>query len=166
MNPYFQQHIQNKIKDWAAAQQQVKEWQETGETVVFTNGCFDLLHYGHIYYLAAAKELGNRLVVALNTDASVQELKGQHRPIKDQKNRLHLMASLQMVDLVVLFGEPTPLELIQQLSPNILVKGGDWRPSQIVGSDYVLSKGGTVQSLPFIEGYSTTVLEQKIKLSK
>lgn len=166
MNLYFQQHIQNKIKDWATAQLQVKEWQDAGETVVFTNGCFDLLHYGHIYYLAAAKELGNRLVVALNTDASVQQLKGPNRPIKDQKNRLHLMASLQMVDLVVLFGEPTPLELIQELSPNVLVKGGDWQPSQIVGSDCVLSKGGKVQSLPFIEGYSTTALEQKIKLSK
>lgn len=162
MSQYFQQHIKSKIQDWQQAQKTVYDWQNSGLKIVFTNGCFDLVHYGHLHYLSAASELGAKLVVALNSDASISLLKGKNRPIKDAKNRLHLMASLQVVDLVVSFGEDTPLELIKLLQPDILVKGGDWKPSQIVGSQIVLDKGGSVHSLPFITGYSTSLLEQKI----
>lgn len=162
MSQYFQKTIQTKIQNWQNAKKTVQQWQASRQKVVFTNGCFDLIHFGHLYYLAAAKELGDKLIVALNSDASVQHLKGTTRPIKDAKNRLHLMASLQMVDLVLEFDEETPQKLIEWLSPNILVKGGDWKPEQIVGSDFVIQNGGAVHSLAFIEGYSTTKLEQKI----
>lgn len=161
MNQHFQQ-LKNKLQDWQGAQKQVAAWQDAGEEVVFTNGCFDLLHYGHIYYLAEAASLGNRLVVGLNGDASIQRLKGAHRPIKEQISREHVLASLAFVDLVVLFEQDTPLELISLLLPDLLVKGGDWQPKDIVGSNIVLQHGGKVQSLAFVDGYSTTRLEQKI----
>ncbi|HHJ49952.1 MAG TPA: D-glycero-beta-D-manno-heptose 1-phosphate adenylyltransferase [Phaeodactylibacter sp.] len=144
-------------------QQQVQAWRKAGERVVFTNGCFDILHYGHVDYLARAAGLGDRLVVGLNSDASVSRLKGAHRPIQDEQSRLHVMAALGFVDAVTLFEEDTPLELIRLLMPDVLVKGGDWRPEQIVGADLVLAAGGEVHSLPFIEGYSTTAIENKIK---
>ncbi len=162
MSQYFQQNIKTKIQDWQTASKTVQNWQQLGLEVVFTNGCFDLIHYGHLHYLAEAKSLGQKLVVALNSDASISRLKGASRPIKDAKNRLHLMASLAVVDLVVLFEQDTPLELIKQLTPDILVKGGDWKVSQIIGNQWVVAHGGSVESLPFIEGYSTTRLVDKI----
>lgn len=162
MNPFFQK-ITHKIQDWSKATQTVRIWQNNGLEVVFTNGCFDLIHFGHLTYLAEAAAQGQKLVLGLNSDASVARLKGAHRPIKDQKNRAHLLASLEMVDLVVLFEEDTPLDLIKTIQPDILVKGGDWTIEQIVGSEVVLAKGGSVRSLTFIEGYSTTKLEQKIQ---
>lgn len=161
MSPFFPA-IQYKIQSWEGAQAQVQAWQAQGETVVFTNGCFDLIHYGHLQYLSEAAQLGGHLIVGLNSDASVQALKGAHRPIKDFNSRVALMASLSMVDLVVVFEELTPLNLIQTLSPDILVKGGDWKPEQIVGSDWVLARGGAVHSLPYLEGFSTTNIEQRI----
>lgn len=154
--------IQHKIKDRQALQDAVRHWQAAGERVVFTNGCFDILHYGHLHYLADARDLGQRLVVALNSGASVSRLKGPLRPINDEATRAHLMAALAMVDAVTFFDEDTPLELIRMIAPDILVKGGDWRPEQIVGSELVLARGGQVHSLPFVEGYSTTRIEQKI----
>lgn len=141
----------------------IRKWQNNGLEVVFTNGCFDLVHFGHLAYLAEAAAQGQKLVLGLNSDASVARLKGAHRPIKDQKNRAYLLASLEMVDLVVLFEADTPLELIETLQPDVLVKGGDWAVDQIVGSEIVLAKGGRVKSLTFVEGYSTTNLEQKIQ---
>jgi D-glycero-beta-D-manno-heptose 1-phosphate adenylyltransferase len=129
---------------------------------VFTNGCFDLLHFGHLHYLAAARDLGERLVIGLNSAASVSRLKGKHRPINDELTRQHTLAALAFVDAVVVFEEDTPLNLIQIVQPDILVKGGDWSADQIVGAEVVLSKGGQVLSLPFIAGYSTTNIEQKI----
>ncbi len=155
--------IEAKIKDWEQAQTAVRRWQESGLRVVFTNGCFDILHYGHIHYLASARDLGDRLVIGLNSAASVRRLKGEHRPINDEQTRQTLLAALEFVDAVVVFEEDTPLALIQTLLPDVLVKGGDWQVADIVGSKVVLSKGGEVRSLPYIEGYSTTAIEEKIR---
>lgn len=156
------QPISHKIKTAQALTEIVAEWRNAGDTIVFTNGCFDLLHYGHIHYLEAARMLGDRLVVGLNSAASVRRLKGPRRPINDELTRTHLLAALQCVDVVTVFEEDTPLHLIEQVLPDILVKGGDWQPEHIVGSAIVLARGGQVRSLPFAEGYSTTNIEQRI----
>ncbi len=156
--------ISKKIAgDYRQASDVVKQWQQQGLEVVFTNGCFDLMHKGHILYLEEASQQGDKLIVAINADKSVRKLKGKNRPIKDEDNRSLIMAALSFVDLVVVFHEETPLELIEMVSPDILVKGGDWRPDQIVGSEHVIDHGGVVLSLQFVEGYSTTALENKIK---
>lgn len=124
--------------------------------IVFTNGCFDILHIGHIKYLQEAKQQGDLLVVGVNTDASVQRLKGPSRPIQKEQDRAEILSALACVDFVTLFDEDTPLNLIQEIMPHVLVKGGDWKPEQIVGSDIVQAAGGKVLSLHFIEGRSTT----------
>lgn len=157
------QKIQEKIQDWPTIAQTVAQWKSQNQTIVFTNGCFDILHYGHIHYLTEARDLGDKLIIGLNSKASVQRLKGKHRPINDEQTRQFLLASLQYVDAVVVFEEDTPLELITLVVPDILVKGGDYELHQIVGADLVLKNGGVVKSLPFIEGYSTTKIEAKIK---
>lgn len=154
--------IQQKIKTPETIAQALAEWRAIGQRIVFTNGCFDLLHYGHLHYLAQARDLADRLVVGLNSADSVRRLKGPNRPINDELTRTHLLAALQMVDAIIVFEEDTPLDLIQLVQPDILVKGGDWKPEQIVGSDLVLARGGQVLSLPFVAGYSTTNIEQKI----
>lgn len=141
------------------------KWASENQKVVFTNGCFDILHFGHIHYLADAADCGDKLIVGLNSDSSVSALKGPSRPINDIMTRKTLLSSLSFVDAVIVFEKATPLELIQELTPNVLVKGGDWETSQIIGSDWVLQHGGEVLSLPFIEGYSTTSIETKIKNS-
>jgi len=140
----------------------VSYWKSTNQRIVFTNGCFDLIHYGHLHYLAEAAALGDKLIVALNSDASVQRLKGPQRPIKDEINRLFLMASLACVDATLLFKEDTPAQLIDLIIPDVLVKGGDWSIDKIVGADTVLKNGGTVKNLAFMEGYSTSALIKKI----
>lgn len=155
-------HIEQKIQTAAQLLATLALWRGAGDTIVFTNGCFDLLHYGHLHYLAQARDLGDRLVIGLNSGDSVRRLKGPRRPINDELTRQHQMAALEFVDAVVVFDTDTPLGLIQLLEPDILVKGGDWQPEQIVGSDLVLARGGKVLSLPFVEGYSTTNIEQKI----
>jgi rfaE bifunctional protein nucleotidyltransferase chain/domain len=160
------QKISSKIMDAAMAQKQVSGWQAAGLEVVFTNGCFDLLHFGHVHYLADARALGDKLVVGLNSTASVRRLKGAHRPINDLLTRQIVLAALEVVDLVVVFEADTPYELINLLKPDTLVKGGDWQPEQIVGSDLVLERGGQVLSLPFQDGYSTTNIESKILKNK
>jgi D-glycero-beta-D-manno-heptose 1-phosphate adenylyltransferase len=157
------QQIEAKIVTWSQAQVQAANWRSAGERVVFTNGCFDLLHYGHLQYLAEARGLGQRLILGLNSAASVRRLKGPQRPINDEKTRAWQMASLVFVDLVVVFEEDTPLDLIRALEPDILVKGGDYRLEDIVGADLVLARGGQVLTLPFIPGYSTSSIEEKIK---
>jgi len=154
--------IEHKIQDFEQIQHTLAQWRAQGDVVVFTNGCFDILHYGHLHYLARARDLGQRLVVGLNSAASVRRLKGPNRPINDEETRTHLLAALEVVDAVVVFEDDTPLELIRIAAPDILVKGGDWKPEQIVGADLVLARGGKVQSLPFVAGYSTTNIEQKI----
>lgn len=155
--------IHNKIQTWDELSQTAKGWKSEGLRIVFTNGCFDILHFGHIHYLAQARDLGERLVVGMNSAGSVRRLKGSGRPINDEATRLHLLAALSMVDAVTAFEEDTPYELIRLLLPDILVKGGDWDPEAIVGSDLVLANGGVVRSLPYVEGYSTTLIEKKIK---
>lgn len=132
--------------------------------MVFTNGCFDLLHQGHVRYLQAARRLGDILVVALNTDESVRALKGPSRPVNSLAERLEVIAALESVDYVTWFGDPTPLGLILALKPKVLVKGGDWKISQIVGAPEVLSWGGRVKSLPYLEDRSTTLMIQRAQI--
>lgn len=156
--------IQNKI--FSNAQQflpTLTQWKKSGETVVFTNGCFDLVHRGHIDSLQKAADLGDRLVVGLNSDVSVKLLKGENRPLIDQQSRAVLLASLLMVDAVILFDEETPYQLIQQVVPHVLVKGAEYQVGEIAGSDVVLAAGGKVERIQLTEGFSTTGLIQKIK---
>lgn len=148
--------IRHKIFDRAGLVRQAGKWRETGKTIVFTNGCFDILHKGHLEILGRSAEFGDVLVVALNTDASVQKLKGPQRPVNDEDFRLMMMASLEIVDAVVLFGEETPAELIGALSPDVLVKGGDYSIDQIAGASHVLAHGGEVKIVPIVRGYSTS----------
>lgn len=158
--------IQNKIKSQTDLILQVKHWKATNQKVVFTNGCFDLLHYGHVYYLAQAKELGDKLIVAINSDESIRKLKGNHRPINTVETRTFLLASMEMIDALIVFEDDTPIPLLKLLEPQILVKGGDRKTlDEIVGADVVLDYGGTVKSLAFKPGYSTTQIEEKIKNS-
>ncbi|MBO4645818.1 MAG: D-glycero-beta-D-manno-heptose 1-phosphate adenylyltransferase [Bacteroidales bacterium] len=141
-----------------------RAWQRPEGTVVFTNGCFDLLHRGHVTYLAQARDLGDFLVVGLNSDSSVRRLKGPGRPVNREADRALVLAALSSVDCVILFEEDTPEQLIRHIRPDILVKGGDYRICDIVGADFVTSNGGQVTTLPFVEGYSTTkTLQQHIK---
>lgn len=133
------------------------------ETVVFTNGCFDVLHRGHVEYLDRARRLGDRLVVGLNTDESVQRLKGPDRPLVHQEDRARILAALECVDAVVLFDEDTPRGLVAALLPDVLTKGGDYRPEGIVGREEVVEAGGRLEVIPFVEGYSTTDLMERIR---
>lgn len=135
---------------------------QTGKKVVFTNGCFDLLHPGHVRYLQQARALGDALIVALNSDRSVRELKGDKRPILNESERAEVMAALACVDYVTVFDEPTPREIISALLPDILVKGGDWSIDNIVGREEVEAAGGQVMSLPFVDGCSTTDVIERI----
>lgn len=141
----------------------IKSYKEEGLKIVFTNGCFDLLHLGHIQYLREAKKLGDVLIVGLNSDASVKKLKGNNRPIHDELSRSTMLVALEMVDHVIVFEESTPLTLIEYILPDVLVKGGDWTIDKIIGADLVIENGGSVKSLIFKEGYSTTSIIEKIK---
>ena len=136
---------------------------KSGKKIVFTNGCFDLLHVGHIRYLRQAKSLGDLLVIGLNADASVRRLKGPRRPVTRQAERAEVLSALECVDHLVLFSEDTPEKLIRLVCPDFLVKGGDWKKKDIVGAGFIESQGGKVRSLPYIEGFSTTGLLKKIK---
>lgn len=140
----------------------LSEWRFHNEKIVFTNGCFDVLHYGHIEYLAKAASIGSKLILGVNTDASVKKLKGEKRPINSEKARALTLAALVFVDKVVFFEEDTPLELIRQVQPDVLVKGGDYRPEEIVGYEVVKAKGGEILTLDFVKGYSTTEILEKI----
>ena len=140
----------------------LEQWKNEGE-VVFTNGCFDIVHLGHVDYLEKARSLGVRLVVGLNTDASVQRLKGPERPLVNEYARARVMAAFEFIDAVILFDEPTPLELITFLIPDILVKGDDYSIENIVGADVVIQHGGVVKTISLVNGYSTTNLVNKIK---
>ena len=139
----------------------LKKSRACGKRVVFTNGCFDILHVGHIRYLREAKSLGDILVVGLNSDASVRSLK-PGRPVNREADRAEVLAALSFVDHVVMFNEKTPEKLIKKIRPDVLVKGGDWKVKDIVGGDFVKSIGGKVKNIPFVKGYSTTSLIEKI----
>ncbi|MDD3523528.1 MAG: D-glycero-beta-D-manno-heptose 1-phosphate adenylyltransferase [Candidatus Cloacimonetes bacterium] len=134
-----------------------------GKKIVFTNGCFDILHAGHVQYLEEARGMGDILVVGLNSDSSVTRLKGSERPVNNERDRYLVLQALRAVDYVIIFQEDTPYELIREIQPDVLVKGGDWAPEEIVGSDIVLSKGGVVRSLRFVEGLSTTGVIEKLR---
>ncbi len=148
--------LKAKIVSLEALQHKAAIWRFKGKRIVFTNGCFDLLHRGHLHTLSAARELGDVLVIGLNNDASVQRLKGPTRPIQDETTRAEVLAALLLVDAVVLFDEDTPLELIKTLTPDVLVKGGDYVPETIVGYDWVTQHGGKVEIVPLLDGHSTT----------
>lgn len=153
----------SKLLNRANVVEVISSWKQQGLRIVFTNGCFDILHEGHVRYLNEASRLGDRLLIGLNADASVTRLKGPERPINPQESRAYVLAGLECVDAVILFDEDTPLQLIQLLEPEVLVKGGDWEVQQIVGSEFVIQKGGQVFSLPFYNGFSTSSIEAKIK---
>ncbi len=152
-----------KLKTWDEISIIVNKQKQKGKKIVFTNGCFDILHAGHIKYLQEAKELGDILIIGLNSDDSIKRLKGKERPINSQTDRAVVLGGLSSVDYVVIFQEDTPLNLIKHIKPDILVKGGDWKVEEIVGSDIVLSYNGQVKSLSFIEQISTSLIIKKIK---
>lgn len=155
--------LENKILSLEKLSPFLSIWRFRDQKIVFTNGCFDLLHLGHIDYLAKAASMGNKLIIGLNSDSSTAALKGPNRPITDQKSRSHILAALSFVDAVVLFDEATPYELIKAIRPTILVKGADYTVDKIVGADIVLANGGEVKTIQYIEGYSTSAIEQKIR---
>lgn len=157
------QALQNKITTKEELLKIMSAKRIYGHKIVFTNGCFDILHPGHIRYLSAARDMGDFLVIGLNSDDSVSRLKGPARPIQKQDVRAELMAALHIVDAIVIFDEDTPLELISFLKPDVLVKGGDYTINTIVGADVVQNNGGRVEVIPFEDGYSTTTLIETIK---
>jgi D-beta-D-heptose 7-phosphate kinase/D-beta-D-heptose 1-phosphate adenosyltransferase len=151
-----------KVLPLAALRAERERLRQAGKNVVFTNGCFDLLHPGHVRYLQQARALGDALIVALNSDRSVRELKGDRRPILTEQERAEVMAALASVDYVTVFDEATPREIIAALLPDVLVKGGDWGVDKIVGREEVEAAGGQVMSLPFVDGCSTTDVIERI----
>ncbi|WP_276133403.1 D-glycero-beta-D-manno-heptose 1-phosphate adenylyltransferase [Polluticoccus soli] len=156
--------IQNKIfTDEVTITRHAHMWRDLGKKIVFTNGCFDILHHGHLDYLARAADMGNILVVGLNTDASVKRLKGAERPLNNQTDRAFQLAALLCVDAVCLFDEDTPENLIKLVNPDILAKGGDYTEDKIVGAPFVKANGGRVEVIPFVQGYSTSSLIDSIK---
>ncbi len=154
------------LKSWEEIEKLSQDIKQKGKKIVFTNGCFDILHYGHVSYLEEAKNLADVLIVGLNSDESVKRLKGPSRPINGQSERAYVLGALKSVDYVVIFDQDTPYELIKLITPDILVKGGDWTPQQIVGSDIVLEDGGEVKSLIFKTGFSSTKIIDKINEEK
>jgi rfaE bifunctional protein nucleotidyltransferase chain/domain len=168
----LEQATKHKFVDLDEAKKRVGQWQSAGDAVVFTNGCYDILHLGHVSYLEAASTMGERLVVAVNSDASVKRLeKGEDRPINSEISRALLLSALAFVDLVLIFEQDTPLEVIQALQPNVLVKGADYDPEErkptskryIVGSDIIRENGGAVRVVQLVEGFSTTGIVSKLK---
>ena len=152
-----------KISDIEELKRRLAQWRVKSDRIVFTNGCFDILHVGHLHTLKESIQLGDKLIVGLNSDASVSRLKGKERPVVNQLDRSEMLAALEMVDAVIIFEDDTPEELIQMIKPDVLCKGGDWSIENIVGGDFVKSYGGQVVSIPFVQGYSSSSLINKIK---
>lgn len=155
--------MKNKLKTWDEIAHIIKELKKQNKKIVFTNGCFDILHSGHVKYLAEAKGLGDILILGLNSDSSVKRLKGKERPINNEQERAVVLSALSSISYIVIFEEDTPYNTINHIKPNILVKGGDWKPKDIVGSDIVSSYNGEVRSLSYIDGQSTTDIINKLK---
>jgi len=153
-----------KIKKAGTLAKALSRLRVKGKKIVFTNGCFDILHVGHVEYLSKARSLGDILVVGLNSDRSVKSIKGKGRPVNNQKDRAKVLSALYFVDYIIIFNEPTPEKLIRRLKPGILVKGGDWKVRHIAGGEFVKSCGGRVVSLPFVKGYSTTSTIKRMRL--
>jgi cytidyltransferase-like protein len=159
----FHNQLKEKVVSQDQALKELKAWREKNKKIVFTNGCFDIIHPGHIDYLSQARDLGDILVLGLNTDQSVRRLnKGSNRPINDERTRAYVLAGLASVDLIVFFDEETPYNLIKLLQPNVLVKGNDYEVEKIIGFDILKENGGDVITIPFLEGYSTSSLIKKI----
>lgn len=156
------QHLQSKIHTEASLSLKLQYWKNRKERIVFTNGCFDIFHLGHLDYLSKASDLGDAFVVGINADISVTTIKGQHRPIIDEKSRMMLIAALEFVDAVILFHAETPLELIRFVRPDVLVKGSDYLPENIVGYADVKQNGGEIKTIDLLPGYSTSAIENKI----
>jgi len=155
--------VNPKISDIEELKRRLAQWRVKSDRIVFTNGCFDILHVGHLHTLKESIQLGDKLIVGLNSDASVSRLKGKERPVVNQLDRSEMLAALEMVDAVIIFEDDTPEELIQMIKPDVLCKGGDWSIENIVGGDFVKSYGGQVVSIPFVQGYSSSSLINKIK---
>jgi rfaE bifunctional protein nucleotidyltransferase chain/domain len=153
----------SKILDLSSLKKLVDSWQVEGKKIVFTNGVFDLLHIGHITYMAKAAELGDKLIIGLNADSSVKRIKGESRPVNDQNNRAALLAALFFVDAIVVFEEDTPLNLITTLMPDILVKGADYSVENIVGAKEIMANGGEVKTIDLVDGYSSTSIIERIR---
>lgn len=151
-----------KIKNIEDAQKEINLLKKEGKRIVFTNGCFDILHIGHARYLYEARSLGDFLIVAVNSDRSVKALKGPSRPVVPENERVEMIAALGCVDMAIIFDEETPYEVIKKIVPHVLVKGGDWKEADIVGSDIVKRAGGEVKTILFIEGSSTTKIINRI----
>ena len=161
----YQQILRDKIVELPLLKKRINIWRMFNQKIIFTNGCFDILHQGHIDYLCAAKDFGNKLIIGLNTDASVKRLqKSPERPVNPEQARAYLLAALDIVDAVILFDEETPYALIKAIEPDVLVKGADYKVEEIVGYDLVKAKGGEVKTIELTQGFSTTAIIQKIKL--
>ena len=158
--------IQSKILSWDEITPHIARWRFKNQKIVFTNGCFDLVHRGHIEYLAKAADMGDVLIIGLNSDESVKAIKEEGRPVIDEKSRSLILASLRFVDAVVLFDEETPAQLIEHIQPDILVKGKDYASSEIIGADTVKKKGGRVETIELVDGYSTSAIINKIRGEK
>ena len=156
--------IYDKISSRDFLAEKLNLWRKEGKTIVFSNGCFDILHRGHVEYLSKAADLGDILVIGLNTDASVKRLKGPSRPVNDEKARAVVLAALEFVDAVIFFEEDTPYDLIKFVQPDVLVKGKDYKAEDIVGYDIVTNKGGRVETIELVEGFSTTKTIEKMSL--
>ena len=155
--------IQNKIYTLLDLEKQIEKWRSAGDKIVFTNGCFDILHKGHVEVLAKTSNLGNRLIIGLNSDSSIKNLKGENRPILEEDSRALLLAALQFVDAVILFSEKTPFQLISEIVPDILAKGGDYKIEEIVGHEVVQQNGGKIITIPLTEGFSSSNIIDKIQ---
>lgn len=155
--------VSGKVKSLDELKRIADQARRDGKTVVLTNGCFDLLHRGHVHILREAKALGDILIVAINSDRSVKAIKGPSRPVLSESDRTELLAAMEMVDYVALFDEPDPYDLIAAVRPNVLVKGGDWGSDQIVGADIVKRNGGKVAVIPYLKGFSTTEIIERIR---
>lgn len=156
-------NVSDKLKSLDELEAIAARARDQGQTVVFTNGCFDLLHRGHVHVLRRAKAAGDLLIVGLNSDKSVKQIKGPNRPVLPETDRAELIAALEMVDYVILFDEPDPYKAILALRPDVLVKGGDWRAEKIIGADIVEGHGGRVALVPYMEGFSTTEIIERIR---